>query len=80
MGTDEWRGLTLESPPRNERVLLAYRTIPGMLAKQPETRWTDVLFPTAKLLELWPSINTPRTDRLMHSEIYRLGPISRPRS
>lgn len=54
MGSDEWHGLTLDSPPRNERVLLPCRLVTGMPAKQPETRWKDVLFPTSRLLELWP--------------------------
>ena len=54
MGSDEWRSLTLDSPPRNERVLLPHRVIPGMLAKRVEVRWKDVLLPTGQLLELWP--------------------------
>ena len=55
MGADEWHGLVLDTPPRNERVLLPYRTDAASLAKQPETRWKDVLLPRNALLASWPA-------------------------
>ena len=54
MGADEWHCLVLDTPPRNERVLLPYRVNTGTLANQLESRWREVLLPRAGLLTIWP--------------------------
>lgn len=54
MGADEWRGLVLNNPPRDDRVLIPYRGSATSLAKQADPRWKDVLLPRARLLATWP--------------------------
>jgi hypothetical protein len=56
MCADEWHGLVLDTPPRNERGLLPYRINAGTLAKQLDSRWRDVLLPRARLLVIWPEV------------------------
>ena len=60
MGSDEWHGLVLESPPQNTRVLLPYRLNPTALAKHVEMRWRDLLLPRQRILVLWPDMSAER--------------------
>ncbi len=62
MGADEWHGLVLDTPPRNERVLLPYRTNTGTFAKQLESRWRDVLLPCEGLLAIWPKASVVQAE------------------
>ena len=60
MGTDEWAGLVLNCPSRNERVLVPFYPVGTPLGQTPDTRWRDVLIPKAEIMALSPPL--PPTD------------------
>jgi hypothetical protein len=51
--SSEWRGMELDSPPENHKMLVLYKKRTGDFAETPVTRWHDVLFPRETLMELW---------------------------
>ena len=62
IGSDEWRWIVIDSPPYAENEFIRYRLNPTRNHRwspiRIEGRWSDILFPTAKVLALWPpSVN-----------------------
>jgi hypothetical protein len=61
IGSDEWHSWVIDSPPRDDRVLLPHHRNSKGLAHQAVARWVDVLLPRPQLLTVWPPLNVEQT-------------------